>query len=163
MPNMPPLAAADALLTQGHGLIALLAVGLVIGSALLHYEALNLLSFLLVRLKLLDRRRVLLLILGLLAAHVAEVGIYAAAYAVVDGHAALGSLVHIRLPPPTTWVDCIYFSFVTYTTLGYGDLVPEGPIRFIAATEALNGWVLLGWSVSFTFLEMQRLRREAAK
>ena len=34
------------------------------------------------------------------------------------------------------WIDDIYFSFVTYTTVGYGDLVPVGPIRFIGAGEA---------------------------
>lgn len=50
----------------------------------------------------------------------------------------------------------VYFSVVVYTTLGLGDLVPEGAIRFLTGTEALTGSVLITWSASFTFLEMQR-------
>ena len=53
--------------------------------------------------------------------------------------------------------DCIYFSFVNYTTLGYGDLVPTGHIRFVAGSEALVGLVTIAWSASFTYLEMQRM------
>ncbi len=77
-----------------------------------------------------------------------------------DGAKDFGSIVSTASHlPGCNWLDSIYFLFVTYTTVGYGDLVPVGPIRFIAATEALNGWVLLGWSASFTFLEMQRFWR----
>ncbi len=54
-------------------------------------------------------------------------------------------------------LDCVYFSFVNYTTLGYGDLVPVGHVRFIAGSEALVGLVLIAWSASFTYLEMQRI------
>lgn len=43
-----------------------------------------------------------------------------------------------------------------YTTVGYGDLLPSGPIRFVAAMEALLGLMLIAWSASFTYLEMQR-------
>lgn len=53
-------------------------------------------------------------------------------------------------------LDCVYFSFVNYTTLGYGDQTPEGHIRFLAGTESLVGLVLVAWSASFTYLEMQR-------
>jgi len=53
-------------------------------------------------------------------------------------------------------LDCVYFSFVNYTTLGYGDLVPVGYVRFLAGTESLVGLVLIAWSASFTYLEMQR-------
>jgi len=53
-------------------------------------------------------------------------------------------------------LDCVYFSFVNYTTLGYGDLVPVGYVRFLAGTESLVGLVLIAWSASFTYVEMQR-------
>jgi hypothetical protein len=151
------------LLPPGQITILLLSIALVITCVLVHYEALRLLTALLARLKALHRVRVLVLILGLLIAHIIEVWIYALAYGGVDGHTTFGRLVHTSTPTDVAWLDYVYFSFVTFTTVGYGDFVPVGPIRFIAATEALNGWVLLGWSVSFTFLEMQRFWRTDGK
>ncbi|MFL7024777.1 pentapeptide repeat-containing protein [Enterovibrio norvegicus] len=35
--------------------------------------------------------------------------------------------------------DCLYYSVVTFTTLGYGDFIPIGMSRLIAATEAFTG------------------------
>ena len=49
------------------------------------------------------------------------------------------------------------------TGLGYGDMVPVGSVRLLTAAEALNGLVLLGWSVSFTYLIMQRYWTELAE
>jgi hypothetical protein len=140
--------------------VAGISVVLVVACVLLHYEVLRKISDWLDRLRQLHRMRVLVLILGLLATHIGEIWIYALGYGLLDGAAGFGNIA--RTVPnalPNDWLDYIYFSFVTYTTVGYGDLVPAGPIRFIAATEALNGWVLLGWSVSFTFLEMQKFWR----
>jgi len=51
----------------------------------------------------------------------------------------------------------LYYSGVIYTTLGLGDIHPEGHIRFITAMEALNGFLLITWSASFTFVAMGRL------
>jgi hypothetical protein len=141
--------------------VALVSVLLVVACVLLHYEVLRKLSDWLDRLRQLHRTRVLVLILGLLATHIAEIWIYALGYGMLDGLRGFGSIARVYTDTAgTDWLDYIYFSFVTYTTVGYGDLVPKGPIRFVAATEALNGWVLLGWSASFTFLEMQRFWRD---
>jgi len=54
-------------------------------------------------------------------------------------------------------IDCAYFSFVNYTSLGYGDLIPVGHIRFTAGSEALTGLVLIAWTASFTYLQMRQL------
>jgi hypothetical protein len=43
--------------------------------------------------------------------------------------------------------------------VGFGDLVPSGPIRFLSGMEALTGFVLIAWSASFTYLEMERFWR----
>merc|ERR1712138_98132 len=53
-------------------------------------------------------------------------------------------------------LDCVYFSFTTFTTLGYGDIVPLGQLRYLTGIEGLTGFLLLTWSASFLFLEMQR-------
>ena len=52
--------------------------------------------------------------------------------------------------------NCMYFSAETYTSLGFGDLTPVGPVRLLAGVEALNGLLLIGWSASFTYLAMER-------
>jgi hypothetical protein len=61
---------------------------------------------------------------------------------------------------PQHLLDVVYFSAVTFTTVGFGDLVPSGPIRFVSGMEALTGLVLITWSASFTYLEMERFWRE---
>lgn len=145
---------------RGQYVIAAVSLLLVTVSVLVHYEVLRKLSDWLARLRSLHRTRVLVLILGLLTTHVFEIWIYAVGFGQLDGVSDFGMIVHTVASEPSTWLDYVYFSFITYTTVGYGDMVPRGPIRFVAASEALTGWVLLGWSASFTFLEMQRFWRE---
>ena len=53
-------------------------------------------------------------------------------------------------------LDCIYFSFSNYTSLGYGDIEPFGHIRFLAVLEALIGLIMIGWTASFMYIEMQK-------
>ncbi|MEO5607197.1 MAG: ion channel, partial [Polaromonas sp.] len=51
------------------------------------------------------------------------------------------------------------FSAETYSSLGFGDLIPTGPIRMLAGIEALNGLLLIGWSASFVYIAMERFWR----
>ena len=53
--------------------------------------------------------------------------------------------------PITTGQDAIYFSVVTWTTLGYGDLQPQGRYRYVAATEALVGMIFSGTFIAVLF------------
>jgi hypothetical protein len=53
--------------------------------------------------------------------------------------------------------SAIYFSAATYTTTGYGDLVPEGPWRLLAGIEALTGILMSGWSTGFFFAFVSRM------
>jgi hypothetical protein len=50
-------------------------------------------------------------------------------------------------------------SFVTYTTVGYGDLVAGGYLRYLTGVEALTGLILITWSASFLFIEMGKYWR----
>ena len=52
--------------------------------------------------------------------------------------------------------DCVYYSFVAYTSLGFGDIVPVGPLRFLTAMETLTGLVLIAWTASFMYVQMNR-------
>ena len=49
-----------------------------------------------------------------------------------------------------------YFSGVTYTTTGYGDLVLPESWRLVGAIEALTGILMCGWSTGFFFLIVSR-------
>ena len=54
---------------------------------------------------------------------------------------------------PTAYM---YFSAETYTSLGFGDVTHNGPVRLLAGTEALHGLLLIGWSVSFLYISLER-------
>tara|TARA_R100000306_G_scaffold58879_1_gene57576 strand:+ start:5175 stop:5420 length:246 start_codon:yes stop_codon:yes gene_type:complete len=50
---------------------------------------------------------------------------------------------------PLTFIDYFYFSLVNYTTLGRGDLMPDGHLRFMTAMEAFHGFLLITASGTF--------------
>ena len=125
-------------------------------SVLTHYEGLYFTSRGLARLAGVPRRaKVLYGIASVLALHVVEIWIFGLFAWVLLHWPEFGSLG----PAAQHLFDVIYFSAMTFTTVGYGDLAPVGPIRFLAGTEALTGFVLLTWSASFTYLEMERFWR----
>jgi ABC-type maltose transport system permease subunit len=43
----------------------------------------------------------------------------------------------------------LYFSTVTFSTIGYGDIVPSQDWRILAALEGINGFLLIGWSTAY--------------
>lgn len=57
----------------------------------------------------------------------------------------------------------IYFSAVTFTTLGYGDVVLDGSRRLLSSLEAINGIIMFGWSTAIVIAAVQRvyLRQDA--
>jgi hypothetical protein len=56
----------------------------------------------------------------------------------------------------------IYFSAVTYATIGYGDVVPPENWRVLASMEGLIGILMCAWSGGFMFALVSRLHQEAA-
>ena len=49
----------------------------------------------------------------------------------------------------------VYFSTVTFTTLGFGDIVLEDEWRLLSAFEAANGLLMFGWSTALVFVGVQ--------
>jgi hypothetical protein len=78
----------------------------------------------------------------LMATHTAEVMVWAAAYALVDA-------------APEN-VQLVYFAFVNYATLGYGDMVPVDRWKLLGPITAMNGALLLGWSTAVMFEVLRR-------
>jgi hypothetical protein len=80
--------------------------------------------------------------LVLMVAHLAEVLVWSVAYSL------------IRIAPPGT--DLVYFAFVNYTTLGYGDVTPLERWRLLGPITAMNGVLLFGWSTAVIFEVLRR-------
>ena len=53
----------------------------------------------------------------------------------------------------------LYFSFVTFTTLGYGDITLSEGYRLLSGIQALNGILLVGWSTALMFAVVQNVWR----
>jgi hypothetical protein len=51
----------------------------------------------------------------------------------------------------------VYFSFVTFTTLGYGDITLSESGRVLSGIQAMNGILLVGWSTAVLFAVVQKL------
>ena len=78
----------------------------------------------------------------LMIAHACEVIVWSVAYAIVDAAPA--------------GTDLVYFAFVNYTTLGYGDVVPVEDWRLLGPMTAMNGVLLFGWSTAVIFEVLRR-------
>lgn len=103
--------------------------------------------------KLPRRIRLGAMILGAIGGHLVEIGLFAVGLRLLLINGGYGQIEGSG----TGYLDDLYFSAVSYTTVGYGDLIPNGPLRIFAAIEALAGLVLIAWTASFAFMAMQRL------
>lgn len=143
-----------AYLSNLHNWVVVLSAIAIVGlCVVLHYEVLSLCNRYLPVLSHRRRPRVLLLICFVLLAHIAEIWLFGTGYYWLAAEREFGRLEGLST---TELPDFVYFSAITYTTVGFGDAVPVGAIRFLAGVEALTGFVMITWSASYTFLEMQR-------
>lgn len=81
----------------------------------------------------------------LLVLHLSEALIWAIAYYVIP-----------ETPNLKTFEEAVYFSLVTFTTLGYGDITLGENWRLLSGAEAVNGILLAGWSTALLFTVVQR-------
>lgn len=81
---------------------------------------------------------------GVFAVHTIEIWLYALLYR------AVGLFAHFE--------EALYFSTVTYATIGYGDLTLSHDWRVLGAIEGATGVIMLGWSTAFLVSLLTRLR-----
>lgn len=74
-------------------------------------------------------------VLGLFLLHTVEIWIWAGLFLAI--HAI------------TPFEDALYFSTVTFATIGYGDVLVGPQWRLLAALEGINGFILIGWSTAY--------------
>jgi len=59
------------------------------------------------------------------------------------------ALVYISLGVVAGLEPALYFSTITFSTLGFGNIVPLAEWRLLTALEAVNGFILIGWSTAY--------------
>src|SRR5689334_2444597 len=116
---------------QSRSLVVLLTTLAVIVCVVVHYEALSALTSWLKGVQLRPRPRILVLIFAILFTHVVEIWIFGLAYFMLVSGEGYGTL---HASYPIGWLDCIYYSAVCFTTLGLGDIIPLGAVRFLTGT-----------------------------
>ncbi|MDP5069342.1 MAG: potassium channel family protein [Congregibacter sp.] len=122
-------------------------------AVVIHYELLYQFTMVMPRLRIRHRFRILLGVFASLAAHVLEVWIFATAYYFMDRAPNWG---HLEGNYDGSLLASVYFSFTAFTTLGLGDILPTGDLRYLVGLESLTGFVLITWTASFLYLEMTR-------
>jgi Ion channel len=85
----------------------------------------------------------------LMATHALEVIVWSLTYSIVDAAPA--------------GTDLVYFAFVNYTTLGYGDVTPLPRWRLLGPMTAMNGVLLFGWSTAVIFEVLRRTLARSLK
>jgi hypothetical protein len=86
-------------------------------------------------------------VIVLMGAHVCEVAVWSLGYALLDA------------ARPGT--DLMYFAFVNYTTLGYGDITPVDRWLLLGPMTAMNGVLMFGWSTAVIFEVLRRTMSQA--
>jgi hypothetical protein len=74
-------------------------------------------------------------VMGLFAVMTIEIWLWAGLYRLLDIFA--------------DFETALYFSTITFSTVGYGDVIPEHAWRVLAALEGVNGFLLIGWSTAY--------------
>jgi len=137
-----------------------LATGFIVASSVLvHYEGLHWLANRLTRWPGVRRRKVLFGVYGVIILHVAEIWMFGACVWMLTHFPNAGVILGAV---DAGLLEAVYLSATTFTTLGFGDVPPSGPIRFLTGTESVVGFILITWSASFLFLEMQEFWRRRA-
>jgi hypothetical protein len=83
----------------------------------------------------------------LMITHALEIFVWAFTYLIVG------------LAPSGTGL--VYFAFVNYTTLGYGDVIPAERWQLLGPMTAMNGVLLFGWSTAVIFEVLRRTMSHA--
>jgi len=131
----------------------LINISIITLAVLIHYEFLYRISTLIPKMKIKHRFRIVVGVFGALVAHSIEIFIFSLAYYLlpqIQGWGFLDGNFDGSL------MDCVYFSYTIFTTLGFGDIEPHGHIRHLVGLESLTGLLLITWTASFLYYEMQR-------
>jgi hypothetical protein len=99
------------------------------------------------------RFRIVFGVFTALIAHSIEIWLFSIAYYLAPHIEGLG---YLQGNFDGSFMDSVYFSYTVFTTLGFGDIVAHGNIKHLVGLESLTGLLLITWTASFLYFEMQR-------
>lgn len=134
-------------------IIFIINISIISLAVLIHYEFLYHITTHLPKMKIKHRFRIVIGVFGALIAHTIEIWLFALAYYFLPYIEGWG---HMTGEFNGSLLDSVYFSYTTFTTLGFGDIQPHGSIRHLVGIESLTGLLLITWTASFLYFEMQR-------
>ncbi len=94
-------------------------------------------------------------VLALLSTHFVQVFIFAIAHFAIE-HMYGERVGRLSSAADGSLMESIYFSGVVFSTLGFGDIVPEGPLRLLVTVESIAGLMLIAWSATMTYSVLER-------
>jgi len=120
---------------------------------IIHYEFLHRMTMWMPKMIVRHRVRIMVGVFAALIAHVMEMWIFGIAFYLSEHVLHWG---YLQGNTSGTLLDAVYYSFTTYSTVGFGDIEPIGKIRYLSGLEATTGLVLITWTASFFYIEMTR-------
>jgi voltage-gated potassium channel Kch len=88
---------------------------------------------------------------------IAMISVVFGLFAVLTVEIWLWAIFHLLIGTFPDIATSLYFSTVTFSTLGYGDVLPPERWRLLAALEAVNGFLLIGWSTAYLIAASTRV------
>lgn len=77
------------------------------------------------------------------------VGMAFGLFAIVSVEVWLWTLCYLVLSVTSDFESALYLSTITYSTVGYGDVIPAKAWRLLAALEGVTGFLMIGWSTAY--------------
>jgi hypothetical protein len=95
---------------------------------------------------------------GLLISAIVLVLCYASLF-----EAGVWAYAYVLLGAISEFEQALYFSIVTFTTLGYGDVVVGGDWHLLASMQAANGIIIFGWTTAIVVALLQHATKHKSK
>lgn len=148
---------------ENFAIAACISLVLIVASVAMFREVLAYVWVHLPRLEAYPRLQIPFTVVAAFVGHTVCVWLFGATYYVLDRYLHFGSL---KGDIDHALIDYVYFSAVSYSSLGLGDVYPVGGLQMLVGVEAILGLILIGWTITFTFVVTEKYlahRREHHK
>lgn len=130
-----------------------ISLGLILFCIAVFYEIMAHVWLLLPRFEGRPRTQIVFTVLASFVGHTIAVWAFGIAYYILDKYFDFGTL---NGTITREFIEYIYFSAVSYSSLGLGDVYPSGGLQLLVGVEAILGLILIGWTITFTYIVTER-------